>query len=168
MDTVLAVFFIFYFLQNEYEYISNFLVKDTSLTDLCNCPDIHRGKNVVLSEKTVNVMQSSMSVFNMAFLQVNRKDTIRQRKVSEKEKSQCVWKLLLTALIKIKLTVIRAAHTSGQMSFVPFPSRPLSQRHAASQTQASTCNVIHKYTLFPQTHYKQYTHFFHTHKISFF
>lgn len=112
-------------------------------------------------------MQSSMSVFNMAFLQVNRKDTIRQRKVSEKEKSQCVWKLLLTTLIKIELTVIRAAHTSGQMSFVPFPSRPLSQRHVASQTQASTCNVIHKYTLFPQTNYKQYTHFFHTHKYIF-
>ncbi len=65
MDTVLAVFFIFYFLQNEYEYISNFLVKDTSLTDLCNCPDIHRGKNGVLSEKTVNVMQSSMSVYSI-------------------------------------------------------------------------------------------------------
>jgi len=141
---------------HNYKKKQNKILKDVFFIDPCICPDVHCGKRAVLtlSGKTCDcAAELHVCVFShAAVLHENRKDKVRETKKKSEwvRKRNCsVWKLSLTphdlSLLWIWLLTL--------LSFVPFPSWPPNQRRVASQTQASTCNMMHTFTLYPHTNY---------------
>lgn len=122
-----------------------FFFMGTSLTHLCNCPDVHCWKHVVLTLSGKNLWMwcraPRLCVQLCSCLEYKQKRQSKRKK-SEWEREIAMyesyrWPPWLRLSLLGSLTLL---------SFVPFPSWPPSQRRVASQTQASTCNVMHKYT----------------------